>query len=70
MRPAAFSRLNQPSRQLTSRDMKLIYACAIWLGMAAAIGVGIVLAVEGSPWLLVASLLGFIVAVGKIGCAH
>ncbi len=50
--------------------MKLIYACAIWLGMAAAIGVGIVLAVKGSPWLLVASLLGFIIAVGKIGCAH
>ncbi len=50
--------------------MKLIYACAIWLAMAAAIGTGIVLAAKGSPWLLIASLLGFIVAVGRIGCAH
>ena len=67
---ATFSRLNQPPRQLAFRDMKLIYACAIWLAMATAIGVGIVLAVKGSPWLLIASLLGFIVAVGKIGRAH
>jgi len=37
--------------------------------MGAIIGAGILLAVKGSPWLLIASLVGFVIAVGKIGCA-
>ena len=51
-----------------TRRMKLIYAFAVWLIMGALIGSGLLMAVNGSPWLLVASVLGFIVAVGKIGC--
>jgi hypothetical protein len=48
--------------------MKLIYAFAVWLIMGALIGSGLLMAVNGSPWLLLASVLGFIIAVGKIGC--
>ena len=36
--------------------------------MGTVIATGILMAVHGSPWLLIASLLGFIVAVGRI-CA-
>ena len=51
------------------RPMKLVLAFAVWLIMAAFIGAGLLLAVKGSPWLLLISMVGFIVAVGKIGCA-
>ncbi len=37
--------------------------------MGAVIGCGILMAIKGSPWLLVVGLIGFVVAVGKIGCA-
>ncbi len=49
--------------------MKLFYAFAAWIIMGAIIGTGLLLAVKGSPWLLLASLFGFIFAIGKIGCA-
>ena len=49
--------------------MKFILASLIWLVMAAVIGAGIIWAVHGNPWLLILSLAGFVVAVGKIGCA-
>ena len=51
-----------------TRAMKLIYAFAVWLIMGALIGSGLLLAVNGTPWLLLASMLGFIIAVGRIGC--
>ena len=50
-------------------SMKFFAALMIWLAMLAVVAASIVLAVEGKPWLLVFSLLAFIVAVGKIGCA-
>ena len=37
--------------------------------MGAVLGFGILMAVKGSPWLLIAAFIGFVVAVGKIGCA-
>jgi hypothetical protein len=50
--------------------MKFFYACFAWLLIAAVLAVGLFLfAVKGSPWMLVISVIGFIVAVGKIGCA-
>ena len=49
--------------------MKFFAALMIGLIMLAIIATGIVLAVVGKPWLLVFSLLAFVVAVGKIGCA-
>jgi len=47
---------------------KFLLAILVWLIMGAAIGAGILLAFKGSVWLLIASLLGFIFLVGKIGC--
>ena len=49
--------------------MKFYLALLVWLLWAAAIGVGVVLAVKGSVWLLIISVLAFFIAMGKIGCA-
>ena|SRR2546425_10688767 len=49
-------------------SMKLLLAFAVWIGMGVVLGVGILMAVKGSPWLLIAGLIGFVIAVGKIGC--
>jgi len=52
------------------RGMKFFYACFVWLAIALILGLGLFLfAVKGSPWLFIASIIGFVVAVGKIGCA-
>ncbi len=48
--------------------MKFLMAILVWLIMAAAIAAGIVMAVKGSVWLLILSLLAFILLVAKIGC--
>ena len=49
--------------------MKFLSALIVWFVMGAIITAGIVMAVAGKPWLLFVGLLGFIFAVGKIGCA-
>ena len=50
--------------------MKFIFASLVWVVMAAVIGAGIwLVAAKGNPWLLVASVVVFLFAVGKIGCA-
>jgi len=49
--------------------MKFLAAMIVWLAMGAFISTGIVYAVHGRPVLLIIGLVGFIVAVGKIGCA-
>jgi hypothetical protein len=49
--------------------IKFLYALIVWFAMLAVISAGIVLAVAGKPWLLILSLVAFVVAVGKIGCA-
>lgn len=49
--------------------MKFFLASMVWVLWALAIGIGIVLAVKGSVWLLIISVLAFIIAVAKIGCA-
>ena len=48
--------------------MKLLLAFAVWIGMGVVLGAGILMAIKGSPWLLIAGLIGFVIAVGKIGC--
>ena len=48
--------------------MKLFYAFAAWIAMGTVLGAGILMAVTGNPWLLIAGLIGFVIAVGKIGC--
>ena len=54
---------------LTIPSMNFLLSMLIWTVMAAVIGVGIVMAAKGSVWLLVISLVVFVVMVGKIGCA-
>jgi hypothetical protein len=49
--------------------MKFLAAMIVWLAMGAFISTGIVYAVHGKPFLLIIGLLGFVFAVGKIGCA-
>ncbi len=49
--------------------MNFIYACAAWLGIGLVLGLGMFLAAKGTPWLLIIGALGFIVAVGRIGCS-
>ena len=48
--------------------MNFLAAMLVWLVMGAIITVGIVFAALGKPILLILGLLGFIFAVGKIGC--
>ena len=36
--------------------------------MAAVLVKGLIMAIDGTAWLLVVGLIGFIVLVGKIGC--
>ena len=49
--------------------MKLFCAFAAWIAMGTVLGAGILMAVKGNPWLLIAGIVGFVIAVGKIGCA-
>jgi hypothetical protein len=48
--------------------MKLMIVMFVWLLMALLLVAGIVLAVHGNFWLLGLGLIGFILAVAKIGC--
>ena len=48
--------------------MKLFLAFLVWIAMGAILVKGLLMAVHGSPWLLFAGIIGFVVLVGKIGC--
>ena len=48
--------------------MKFVLAILTYLIIALALGAGILLAMRGNPWLLVASFLVYVVAFAKIGC--
>ena len=51
--------------------MKLFLAIFVYLLIGALLSWGILLAMGGKPWLLVGSLIAYIVAFGRIGCtAH
>jgi hypothetical protein len=50
--------------------MKLVLAWLVWLGMAAVLATGLVLAVKGSPWLMILGFLAFLLAFAKYGCLH
>ena len=49
--------------------MKFALAILVYLLMAVVLGAGILLLVAGKPWLLIISVIAFIVAFGKLGCA-
>ena len=48
--------------------MKLLLAIVAYLVIGLVLGVGILLAVKGSYWLLIISFLAYVVAFGKLGC--
>jgi len=49
--------------------MKLFLAIVVYLVIGLILGAGIfLLAVKGSPWVLIVGALVYIVAFGKIGC--
>lgn len=60
--------LNRRAETLLSAPMKLLLAFLVWIAMGAVLVKGCIMAVNGSMWLLVVGVLGFIVLVGKIGC--
>ena len=48
--------------------MKIFAVMFVWLLMALILTVGVVMSVHGSLWLLVLGIVGFVLAVAKIGC--
>jgi hypothetical protein len=48
--------------------MKLLLAFLVWLVMGGVLVKGLIMAVNGSVWLLIVGVVAFIVLVGKIGC--
>ena len=50
------------------RAMKFVAAIAVYLLIALVLGWGILLAMKGSLWFLVAGLVAYILAFAKIGC--
>jgi hypothetical protein len=48
--------------------MKFLFAIVVYLLMGLVLGWGILLLIKGSPWLLIATLLAYIIAFAKIGC--
>jgi hypothetical protein len=48
--------------------MNFIYASLVYLAMAVFLGLGIVMAVHGSPWLLIIAVVAYLAAFAKFGC--
>ncbi|MGD1083982.1 MAG: hypothetical protein ABSA47_04425 [Verrucomicrobiota bacterium] len=48
--------------------MKIFVVMFVWMLMALILVGGVVLAVNGSFWLLALALAGFVLAIAKIGC--
>jgi hypothetical protein len=49
--------------------MKFFLACLVYVLVAALLAWGMLLAIAGKPWLLIAGLVAYLLALGKIGCA-
>ena len=48
--------------------MKLALAVLVYVLMGVVLGAGILLTVAGKPWFLIAAIIAYVVAFGKIGC--
>ena len=48
--------------------MKLLMAIIAYVVVGLVLGWGMLLAVKGEPWLLIAGLLGYAIAFAKLGC--
>ena len=49
-------------------SMKFLLAILAYLLIAAVLGLGILEASKGKPWLLIVGFIGYVIAFGKIGC--
>ena len=50
--------------------MKFTLSFIVYVLIAAVLGWGILLAVQGSLWLLIASVAFYVLAFARIGCMH
>jgi hypothetical protein len=48
--------------------MKLALAVLVYVLIGVVLGAGILLTVAGKPWFLIAAVIAYVVAFGKIGC--
>jgi len=48
--------------------MKLLLAVLAYIVISGILGLGILHAVKGNPWLLIVSFLAYAIAFAKIGC--
>jgi len=48
--------------------MNFLASMFVYLVMGVVLGWGILLAVKGNPWLLIASFVTYVVLLGAIGC--
>lgn len=50
--------------------MKLLWAVAVFAGLAATLAAGLVQTVRGNPWLLIISLAAFVALFYRFGCTE
>jgi F0F1-type ATP synthase assembly protein I len=60
--------LRIPAKVLQSTPMKLALAVLVYVLIGVVLGAGILLTVAGKPWFLIAAVIAYVVAFGKIGC--
>lgn len=48
--------------------MKFVMSMAVYLAIAALLAYGLLLTMKGNPWLLIAGVVGYLVALWRIGC--
>ena len=48
--------------------MKFYLAILTYLLIGLVLGIGILLTISGKPWLLIAAVIAYLVAFGKLGC--
>ncbi|MGD0086567.1 MAG: hypothetical protein ABSC24_05505 [Verrucomicrobiota bacterium] len=60
--------LQTSPKTLPSTPMKLALAVLVYVLIGVVLGAGILLTVAGKPWFLIAAVIAYVVAFGKIGC--
>jgi hypothetical protein len=48
--------------------MKMLSSMAVYLGMGAVLAWGLLLMTAGNPWLLIAGVVAYLLALWRIGC--
>jgi len=61
-------RLAPAGKYLIITVMKLALAVLVYVLIGVVLGTGILLTVAGKPWFLIAAVIAYVVAFGRIGC--